>query len=139
VRCRFQPGWAAYYRDAQLPAAAAAQLVAGASATLAHCMPILLAFGLLHSARRLLEERPSDCRRVNRRRLARHRAPLLEHLEVRCGAAMGGERGRRPRPLPAPALPGSLVRGADELIWHRVPLRGRAGRAVRLSFEGGAR
>jgi hypothetical protein len=135
ARCRFQPAWAGYYRDAQLAPAAAAQLLRGAAGIAASGLPIVLAFSLLLGARQLLEQRRIDRRRLNRRRLARQHPPLLEHIEVRCPPALGGERGRGagPRASRAHAVPGQLVRRGDELIWRRAP------RAVYLSFAAAPR
>lgn len=147
MRFRFQEPWAAYYREAQLAPFAAERLLRTSLATVARDMPIVLAFALLLGARNGVQQHVVDHGALNRRRLARHKAPLLAHIEVRCLAGVEAHRsggaaqessGRR-----APRLHhvrGHLVRRANELFWRRAHVRGRAAagriltRTVRLSF-----
>jgi hypothetical protein len=82
MRFRFQEPWAAYYREAQLSPVAAERLLRSSLATVARDMPIVLAFALLLAARNGVEQQRVDHGALNRRRLARHQPPLLEHIEV---------------------------------------------------------
>ena len=147
MRFRFQEPWAAYYREAQLAPFAAERLLRASLATVARDMPIVLAFALLLGARNGVQQRVVDHGALNRRRLARHKAPLLAHIEVRCLAGAEAHRGGGAREESsgrrAPRLHqvrGHLVRRANELFWRRAHVRGRAAagriltRTVRLSF-----
>jgi len=147
MRFRFQEQWAAYYREAQLSPVAAEQLLRASLATVARDMPIVLAFALLLGARNAVQQAAADRGALNRRRLARHKPPLLEHIEVRClagvepsyghGEAEQGSGRRKPR---LHHVRGHLMRRANELFWRRAHLRGRASagrvltRTVQLSF-----
>jgi len=144
MRFRYDPQWAAYYRDAHLAAEAQVQLLYASLATVARDMPLVLAFALLLGARNALATRRVDREQLNRRRRLRNQRPLLEHLEVSCRldvgpcAATGHGPGRR-----APRLHyvrGHLLRRANEIYWRKTHMRGRAvlgrvhSRTVRLSF-----
>ena len=147
MRFRFQEPWAAYYREAQLAPFAAERLLRSSLATVARDMPIVLAFALLLGARNGVQQYVVDHGALNRRRLARHKAPLLAHIEVRCLAGVEAHRGggaaQESSSRRAPRLHhvrGHLVRRANELFWRRAHVRGRAAagriltRTVRLSF-----
>jgi len=147
MRFRFQEPWAAYYREAQLAPVAAERLLRSSLATVARDMPIVLAFALLLGARNGVQQHAVDHGALNRRRRARHKPPLLEHIEVRCLAGVeahsGADAAQALTGRRAPRLHhvrGHLVRRANELFWRRAHVRGRASagrvltRTVRLSF-----
>lgn len=148
MRFRFHPQWAAYYRDAGLAWPAQEQLLRASLATVAHDMPVVLAFSLLLGAHNALATRQVDRQRLNQRRRARHKPPLLDHLEVSCRLEAPVPSRRDPQAGASRHSPrlhhvrGHLVRRADELYWRRTHLRGRASlgrvhsRTVRLSFGG---
>ncbi len=149
MRFRYQEPWADYYREARPSPQQADLLLRSCLATVARDMPIVLAFSLLISARNAVEQRLVDRRNLNRRRVAKHKRALLDHIEVHCaidtdepGASPvkgGGAMRQHPR---LHHVRGHLVRRANDVFWRRTHIRGRAragtvlSRTVHLSFAG---
>ena len=146
VRFQFDDKWLNYYRSAA-PDANERQGIARASlASVAHDIPLLLAFFLLLNANGATRRMPIARSTLNRKRLERDRAPLLDHVEVHATlpefsavqgeGAMEGSR-RSPR---LHHVRGHLVRREDRVFWRTPHLRGSAlqgvvrSRTVCLSF-----
>jgi hypothetical protein len=118
-------------------------------AAVAHDVPVLLAFFLLLNAKGATRPVPVLRSILNRKRLARDRAPLLDHIEVhaslppespaRNDANADPAAARRPPRLHH--VRGHLVRREDRVFWRTPHLRGNAlqgvvrSRTVCLSFS----
>lgn len=148
VRFRFDEKWSRYYRDSGLDAESREKVVRKSLAGVAHDIPLLLAFFLLLNAKGAT--RPVQVRReqLNRKRSARNRPALLDHIEVHATLPAqspgandddGGSMTRRPPRLHH--VRGHLVRRDDHVFWRTPHLRGSArqgvvrSRTVCLSFS----
>jgi hypothetical protein len=131
-RFRYEQSWSRYYGAASLSAEETSSLWQHSISTIALDVPLLLAFLLLLATRNGLPQRAQTFERLNRRRLQRGKAPLLEHIEVR--APMLPEQGQeRPgEPQTTRVRPrlhhvrGHLVRRGSQLFWRVPHLRGSA-------------
>lgn len=146
IRFQLDDKWLNYYR-ATAPDACERDTIARASlAAVAHDMPVLLAFCLLLNAHGATRRMPVSRSILNRKRIRRDRAPLLDHIEVKASlpalspakqeAAAAASR-RSPR---LHHVRGHLVRREDRVFWRTPHLRGNAhqgvvrSRTVCLSF-----
>ena len=131
-RFRYEQSWSDYYHRADLPGAASSALWRQSLGTIALDVPIVLAFLLLLATRTGLPQRQAELERLNRARLRRNRAPLLDHIEVR--APLLPECANRypppdQRTRQRPRLHhvrGHLVRRGSSLYWRVPHLRGSA-------------
>jgi hypothetical protein len=105
-------------------------------AAVARDIPMLLGFFLLLSAKDATRSIPVTRTAINRKRLARGRAPLLDHIEVRASldaVRESGSSGTEPGGRQSPRLHhvrGHLVR-RDDSVFRRTPhLRGSASRGM---------
>jgi hypothetical protein len=136
VRFRFDDRWAAYYRAAATDAEAQRRVVHESVAAVARDIPMLLGFFLLLSAKDATRSIPVTRTAINRKRLARGRAPLLDHIEVRTSLdALRGSysRGTEPGGRQSPRLHhvrGHLVRRDNSVFWRTPHLRGSASRGI---------
>jgi hypothetical protein len=100
--------------------------------------PIICAFQLLLGLPQVVQQRASDLSRLNKARVARRRAPLLEHIEVRmrlgeaAPAGAPGHGGSRSGPR-FHWVRGHLVRRDGGVFWRRSHVRGDARRGVLAS------
>jgi hypothetical protein len=149
VRFRFDHKWSQYYEVAAPDAHTRATVMRNSLAAVAHDVPVLLAFFLLLNAKGATRPVPVMRSTLNRKRLARDRAPLLDHIEVhaslpsdspaRNGANEDMAGARRPPRLHH--VRGHLVRREDRVFWRTPHLRGNAlqgtvrSRTVCLSFS----
>jgi hypothetical protein len=147
VRFRFDDKWLKYYEVAA-PDAGERQGIARASlAAVARDIPLLLGFFLLLGAHGATRRMPIARGILNRKRLERDRAPLLDHVEVHASLSAfsavqeaGATDGFRRRPR-LHHVRGHLVRREDRVFWRTPHLRGSAlqgvvrSRTVCLSFE----
>jgi hypothetical protein len=136
VRFQFDEQWLNYYRAAA-PDLNGRQTIARASlAAVASDVPLLLAFFLLLNAHGATRRMPVARGILNRKRLERDRAPLLDHVEVRASlpelsaaqeevATVGSRRAPRLH-----HVRGHLVRREDRVFWRIPHLRGSALRGV---------
>jgi len=149
VRFRFDRKWSQYYAVAAADADTRATVMRSSLAAVAHDVPVLLAFFLLLNAKGATRPVPVLRNTLNRKRLARDRAPLLDHVEVHASLpqdpagrndandAMAGAR----RPPRLHHVRGHLVRREDRVFWRTPHLRGNAlqgvvrSRTVCLSFS----
>jgi hypothetical protein len=146
VRFQFDDKWLNYYREAALELNAHQSIASASLAAVAHDMPLLLGFFLLLNAQGATRRMPVARGILNRKRLERHRAPLLDHVEVHAclpefSAAQKhdatGDSRRSPR---LHHVRGHLVRREDRVFWRTSHLRGSAlqgvvrSRTVCLSF-----
>lgn len=146
VRFQIDDQWLNYYRAAA-PDLNERQTIARASlAAVASDIPLLLAFFLLLNAHGATRRMPVARGILNRKRMERDRAPLLDHIEVHASLpelsaardedAEAGSR-RSPR---LHHVRGHLVRREDRVFWRTPHLRGSAlqgvvrSRTVCLSF-----
>lgn len=149
VRFRFDERWLKYYQEAARDADSRENVVRASLAAVAHDIPLLLAFFLLLNAKEATRPIPVQRSTLNRKRLARDRAPLLDHIEVHASlpghltgqhdvAEPGVGTRRRPR---LHHVRGHLVRREDRVFWRTPHLRGNAlqgvvrSRTVCLSFS----
>jgi hypothetical protein len=149
VRFRFDERWLQYYEQAASDTDSRQNVIRGSLAAVAHDIPLLLAFFLLLNAKGATRSVPIERSALNRKRLARDRAALLDHVEVHASIpgystaseddVEGGCGTRR-----APRLHhvrGHLVRREDRVFWRMPHLRGSAlqgvvrSRTVCLSFR----
>jgi hypothetical protein len=146
VRFRFDDRWLHYYAAAVPDANERRRIARSSLGAVAHDIPLLLAFFLLLNAHGATRRMPVARGTLNRKRLERDRAPLLDHIEVHASlpelppaqeesAAVGF---RRPPRLHH--VRGHLVRREDRVFWRTPHLRGSAfqgvvrSRTVCLSF-----
>jgi hypothetical protein len=146
VRFRFDDAWSLYYRAASTDAGAGRQVVLDSLAGVARDVPLLLAFFLLLSAKDATRSLVISRAAINRKRLARGRPPLLDHIEVSAsldrayaGDSAGADYGARQSPR-LHHVRGHLVRRDNRVFWRVPHLRGSAvrgmvrSRTVCLSF-----
>jgi hypothetical protein len=136
LRFRFDDHWAAYYRAAATDPDAQRHVVHGSVAAVARDIPMLLGFFLLLSAKDATRSIPVARAAINRKRLARGRAPLLDHIEVRASLgsvrepdSSGGELAGRQSPR-LHHVRGHLVRRDNSVFWRSPHLRGSASRGI---------
>ncbi len=146
VRFRFDDEWAAYYRAAASDPETRSQVVRGSLAAVARDPPLLLAFFLLLSANNATRSMPISRSVINRKRRARGRASLLDHIEVHASLDFHPPASDRDAPGPTRRPPrlhhvrGHLVRRDNRIFWRTQHLRGSASqgsvrsRTVCLSF-----
>jgi hypothetical protein len=148
VRFRFDEKWSRYYRDSAPDAESREKVVRKSLAGVAHDIPLLLAFFLLLNAKGATRPVPVQRDQLNRKRSAKNRPPLLDHIEVHASLPAqlavsndddGGPITRRPPRLHH--VRGHLVRRDNHLFWRTPHLRGSArqgivrSRTVCLSFS----
>ena len=80
VRFRFDPAWASYYREAATDLTTQREVVRGSLAAVSWDPPLLLAFFLLLCAKDATQSIPVSRATNKRKRLARGRPPLLDHI-----------------------------------------------------------
>jgi hypothetical protein len=146
VRFRFDDKWLNYYESAAPDANARQGIARAALSAVAHDIPVLLAFFLLLNAQGATRRMPIERGILNRKRLERDRAPLLDHIEVHASlpefsaAQEEGARDGSRRPPRLHHVRGHLVRREDRVFWRTSHLRGNAhqgvvrSRTVCLSF-----
>jgi hypothetical protein len=147
VRFRFDDRWSKYYTDAMRDEAARASVARRSLAAVACDIPLLLAFFLLLNAKGATRPVPVQRDQLNRKRIERQRAPLLDHIEVHASLPdrsssweddAEGLGSRRPPRLHH--VRGHLVRREHRIFWRMAHLRGHAlqglvrSRTVCLSF-----
>jgi hypothetical protein len=131
-RFRYERSWREYYAQALLSDARTGALEQHALGTIAMDIPLLLAFFLLLSTRGGLPRQHRDLTSLNRSRKKLHRAPLLDHIEVRAPLLrpyLEGGRGDGHGIRRSPRLHhvrGHLMRHGSQLIWRVPHLRGSA-------------
>ena len=146
VRFRFDDGWGAYYRAAAIDPDTQRHVVHSSLAAVARDPPLLLAFFLLLSASNATQSLPISRSIINRKRRARGREGLLDHIEVHASleahfpASDHGERDTTRRSPRLHHVRGHLVRRDNCVFWRMPHLRGSASqglvrsRTVLLSF-----
>ena len=136
VRFRFDDSWAAYYRAAAINARTQREVVHGSLAAVARDPPLILAFLLLLVAKDASRRVPVSRAAINRKRQARGRPPLLDHIEVRASLDLIQQResgGSEPAGRQSPRLHhvrGHLVRRDNRIFWRVPHLRGSAARGM---------
>jgi hypothetical protein len=99
-----------------------------------YALPLLVAFTALLNSPQVVEMRNSDLLRLNRERVKRGRAPLLDHVEVRLclgGAAVVGNQGGPLRTAPRlHVVRGHVVRRNGKTFWRQAHLRGDSQKAI---------
>lgn len=130
LRFRFDPAWAAYYRGSVTRADDQSQVLRGSIGTVSRDTPMLLAFFLLLNSCSGLPQRSVDWSRLNRKRVASGRAPLLNHIEVRVPlervpdrAPAGDDTMMRAAPIRHPVR-GHLFRRGNDIKWRKKHWRG---------------
>jgi hypothetical protein len=146
VRFRFDQRWLQYYAAAAPDLAARESLARASLAAVAQDIPLMFAFFLLLNASGATRRIPVARGILNRKRLERARAPLLDHVEVHsslpafcAGQARDATDGSRRSPR-LHHVRGHLVRREDRVFWRTSHLRGSTlqgivrSRTVCLSF-----
>jgi hypothetical protein len=146
VRFQFDHQWLNYYRAAAPDPSEHRSIARASLSAVAHDIPVLLAFLLLLNAHGATRRMPVARGVLNRKRVERDRAPLLDHIEVHASlpelsaaheanAEIGSRRSPRLH-----HVRGHLVRREDRVFWRTPHLRGNAlqgvvrSRTVCLSF-----
>jgi hypothetical protein len=147
VRFRFDDRWTKYYAQATRDEAAREDIASQSLAAVACDIPMLLAFFLLLNAKGATRPVPIHRDQLNRKRLERRRAPLLDHIEVH--SSLPGRSSSREdhadglgsrRPPRLHHVRGHIVRREDRVFWRMAHLRGQVlqglvrSRTVSLSF-----
>jgi hypothetical protein len=135
-RFRYEQSWSEYYGCAGLSREVSFALWRHAVGTVAMDIPMLLTFFLLLATRSGLPQRVQTFEQLNRRRLRKGKAALLDHIEVH--APLLPEYRERPRSEPevtrmSPRLHhvrGHLVRRGSQIFWRVPHLRGSARQGV---------
>jgi hypothetical protein len=147
VRFRFDDQWLRYYQSGALDAGARHSVARASLSAVAHDIPLLLGFLLLLNAHGATRRMPIARGALNRKRLERHREPLLDHVEVHASLpefSTGKEQDATDGSRRSPRLHhvrGHLVRREDRVFWRTSHLRGSAdqgvvrSRTVCLSFR----
>ena len=136
LRFRFDDRWATYYRAAAIDPEEQRHVVHESVAAVARDIPMLLAFFLLLSAKDATRSVPVIRNVLNRKRLARGHAPLLDHIEVRAALGAVSESGSTGIELIGRQSPrlhhvrGHLVRRDTTVFWRSPHLRGSASRGM---------
>ncbi len=136
VRLRFDDEWAAYYRAAAIDADTQRHIVHSSLAAVARDPPLLLAFFLLLSANNATRSTPISRSIINRKRRARGREGLLDHIEVHASLDAGsetpghGELDPARRPPRLHHVRGHLVRRDNCIFWRTPHLRGSASQGI---------
>lgn len=136
VRFRFDAQWAAYFRVAATNPEAQREAVNVSLAAVAHDVPLILAFLLLLSARDATRSVPVSRTAINRKREARGRAPLLDHIEVHASLDADDDSDRSGVGLVGRQSPrlhhvrGHLVRRDNRVFWRMPHLRGSGARGM---------
>lgn len=147
VRFRFDRTWADYYRAAASSPDIQRSVVDASLAAVARDTPFLLAFLLLQSAREATRLVPVSRLAINRKRAARGRSVLLDHVEVHTSLdavsayepSRSGLVGRQSPRLHH--VRGHLVRRDNHVYWRSAHVRGSAfrgtirSRTVHLAFD----
>jgi hypothetical protein len=99
-----------------------------------YALPLLFAFTALLNSPQVIETRNSDLFRLNRERMKRGRAPLLDHVEVRLSLGGGtgsgdGAGGLRTAPR-LHVVRGHVVRRNGKTFWRHAHLRGDSQKAI---------
>lgn len=146
VRFQFDQKWLNYYGAAARDSRERQSVARASLAAVAHDIPLLLAFFLLLNAKGATRRMPVARGIINRKRLERDRAPLLDHVEVHASLreiSEAQEEGATDVARRSPRLHhvrGHLVRREDRVFWRTPHLRGNAlqgvvrSRTVCLSF-----
>jgi hypothetical protein len=148
VRFRLDPQWRDYYRRVTDGPAHYRQVVQSVLAPLCGDLPVLFAFFLLMMTRGALQGRETDLARLNRARVNRGRAPLLDHIEMTLDLSartvpandLGPPQGRAHARLHL--VRGHLVRRGDSIYWRSAHMRGNpelgivCSRTVKLRLAG---
>jgi hypothetical protein len=130
VRYQFCPSWTKYYSRADLEPHQSAQTARACLATVVHDLPMLLALLLLFATDAGVAQLATDLTRLNRKRCALGKPPLLEHVvislplphERRLASVPNGDTVRR-----APRwhhVRGHLVRRGAAIYWRAPHCRG---------------
>jgi hypothetical protein len=136
VRFRFDEPWAAYYRAAATDSDARRHVLHSSVAAVARDIPMLLGFFLLLTAKDATRSLAVSRAAINRKRLARGRPPLLDHIEVRASLEAVRESDSRGAEFSGRQSPrlhhvrGHLVRRDNRVFWRTPHLRGSASRGV---------
>jgi hypothetical protein len=131
-RFRFEESWWDYYQRAHLSAAELDAVRRHALGTIAIDIPVLLVFLLLLTSRTGLPRHAHDLTRLNRSRLRYHKAPFLDHIQVRAPLLpeyLGYPRFEPGSTRRGPRLHhvrGHLMRSGNRLVWRVPHLRGTA-------------
>jgi hypothetical protein len=136
VRFRFDDSWSVFYRAASTDTGAERQVVLDSLAAVARDVPLLLAFFLLLSAKDATRSLAVSRAAINRKRLARGRPPLLDHIEVSASLDRAYESDSAGIDYAARQSPrlhhvrGHLVRRDNRVFWRVPHLRGSAARGM---------
>jgi hypothetical protein len=135
VKFRFDESWAGYYRDAAGDADFKRRLITASINSIAWDAPFIIAFLLLLNAKDATRSLTVSRAAINRKRLARGRKPLLDHVEVNasldavatpaCPSDPGGRQSPRLH-----HVRGHLVRREQRVFWRVPHLRGSAARGA---------
>jgi hypothetical protein len=135
VRFCFDDSWSTYYSAVATQAELKMQIIRESLAAVARDAPFMLAFMLLLSARDATRSLPISRIAINRKRMAKRRVPLLDHIEVSAcldavGAAASDDEmvGRQSPRLHH--VRGHLVRRDQRVFWRVPHLRGSASRGM---------
>lgn len=131
-RFRYEQSWSEYYGAAGLSSEVSFALWRHAVGNIAMDIPMLLTFFLLLATRSGLPQRAQSFEQLNRRRLRRGKAALLDHIEVYAPVLPEYRDGPRGEPHTARTSPrlhhvrGHLVRRGSQIFWRVPHLRGSA-------------
>ena len=131
-RFRYEESWSRYYAAGGLTSLESGVVWQHALGTIAADIPMLLTFFLLLLTRDGLPQQERTFEHLNRRRLSRGKAPLLEHIEVRApllahhAQASPGESQVPRRGPRLHHVRGHLARRGSRIFWRVPHLRGNA-------------
>lgn len=146
AQLQLDEGWLAFARGQS--AHSVRDLVAYQASTLWFVLPFVLSFAAMLNSEAVVDQRPSDLRELNASRRARHKRPLLDHIEVSmrfgnhgAGHASDGDGSRATPRLHF--VRGHLVSRGGKTFWRTAHLRGTGEappvtRTVRVNAGAGA-
>jgi hypothetical protein len=131
ARFRFFPAWRRYYNAVSHTAAERERVIRCSLGTVAFLVPTVLALFLLMTLRPGLPQVPSQLAHLNAKRTRLGKAPLLEHIEVRCPVFASPVTQSRETAFTTPRtgprlhhVRGHIVRRQNAIVWRRPHWRG---------------
>lgn len=131
VRFTLRPEWTPYYIERVARDPQCHKVLKEAAVPIVEDAPFFAMFFLLLMSQAAFQQTPSDRSRLNKARVRRGRAPLLDHIELTINlgshasvAVKHASSGMQRSPPRLHCVRGHLVRRGDALFWRKSHMRG---------------